>query len=61
MRFLFLSQEILHQHFLRHKILHVYFGVYCFFAIKNKRTNISDTNNCNAKNDVAKINPQTFL
>ena len=26
--------------FLRHRILHVYFGVCCFFAIKNKCTNI---------------------
>ena len=39
---------------------HIYFSVCCFFAIKNKCTNISDTNN-NAKNDVAKIKPQTFL
>ena len=42
-----------------------YFGVFCFFAMKYKGTNISDTNNCNAKtfeakNDVAKINPQKF-
>ena len=59
----FLRQEILHQHFLRLKNLHVYFGyvsVCGFFAIKNKCTNICDTNNCNAKNfdaknDVAKI------
>ena len=56
----FLRQEILHQHFLHHKILHIYFGECCFFAIKNKCTNICDTNNCNAKNfdaknDVAKI------
>ena len=63
---LFLRQEILHQLFLRRKILHIYFGVCCFFAIKNKCTNICDTNNCNAKNfdaknNVAKINPQKFL
>ena len=56
----FLRQEILHQHFLGYKILHIYFGVCCIFAIKNKCTNIYDTNNCNAKNfdaknDVAKI------
>ena len=62
----FLRQEILHQLFLRHKILHIYFGVCSFFAIKNKRTSICDTNNCNAKNfdtknNVAKINPQKFL
>ena len=30
----FLRQEILYQHFLRYKILHIYFGVCCFFAIK---------------------------
>ena len=65
-RFFFLRQEILHQHFLRHKILHIYFGVCCFFAISNKCTNICDTNKRNAKNfvvknDVAKINPQTFF
>ena len=65
MRF-FLRQEILYQHFLRHKILHIYFGVCCFFAINNKCTNICDTNSCNAKNfdaknHVAKINPQSFL
>ena len=62
----FLRQEILHQHFLRQKILHIYFGVCCFFAIKNKCTNICDTNNCNAKNfdaktDLAKIKPQKLL
>ena len=63
----FLRQEILHQDFLRHKILHIYFGMCSLFAIiKNKCTNICDTNNCNAKNfdaknDVAKINPQKFL
>ena len=61
-----MRQEILHQHFLRHKILHIYFGVCCFLAIKNKCKNIFDTNNYNAKNfdaknDVAKINPQKFL
>ena len=50
----FWRQEILHQHFLHHKILHIYFGVYSFFAIKNKCTNICDTNNCNAKNFDAK-------
>ena len=55
----FFLQEILHQHFLRHKILLIYFGVCCFFAIKNKCTNIRDISNCNAKkfdakNDVAK-------
>ena len=64
--FFFWGQEILQQHFLRHKLLHIYFGVCCFFnAIKNKCTNICDTNNCNAenfdaKNDVAKIKPQSF-
>ena len=52
--------------FLRHKILHIYFGVCSFLAIKNKCTNTCDTNNCNAKyfdakNDVAKINPQKLL
>ena len=62
----FLRPEILHQPFLHHKILHIYFDVCCFFAIKNKCTNICDTNNCNtknfnAKNDVAKIIPQNFL
>ena len=62
----FLRQEILQQHFLRHKTLHIYFGVCCFFAFKNKWTNICYTNNCNAesfdaKNDVAKIKPQKFL
>ena len=62
----FLRQEILHQHLLRHKILHIYFGMCCFFAISNKCTNICDTNKCNAKNfdvknDVARINWQTFL
>ena len=35
-----MRQEILHQHFLRHKILHVYFGVFSLFAIKNKGSNI---------------------
>ena len=61
-----LRQEILHRHFLRHKILLTYFGVCSFFAIKNKCTNICDTNICTQKilmqkNDVAKINPQKFL
>ena len=60
-----MRQEILHQLFLRHKILHIYFGVFSFFAVKNKCTNICDTNNCNAKNfdpknDVAKIKTQNF-
>ena len=32
----------MHQHFLHHKILLIYFGVCCFFAIKNKCTNICD-------------------
>ena len=64
--FFFLGQEILNQHFLGHKILHIYSDVCCFFAIKNKCTNICDTNNCNAKffdakNDVAKIKSQKFL
>ena len=36
--------------FLRNKILHIYFGVSCFFAINNKCTNICDTNKYNAKN-----------
>ena len=62
----FLATKNLHQHFLRLKFLHIYFSVCCFFAIKNKCTNICDTNNCNAKNfgaknDVAKINPQKYL
>ena len=62
----FLRQEILQRHFLRNKILHIYFGVCCFFAIKKKCTNIRYKNNCNAenfdpKNDVAKIKPQKFL
>ena len=61
----FLRQEILHQRILRHKILYIYFGVCCFFAIKNKCTNICDTKNCNAKNcdaknDAAKIKLQQF-
>ena len=61
-----MRQEILHQLFLRHKILHIYFDVCSFFAIKNKCTNICDTNNCNAKNfdaksDVAKIFAKKFL
>ena len=64
-RFFFATRNF-HQHFLRHKILHIYFSVCCFFAIKNKCTNIFDPNNCNAKNfdaknDVAKIKPQKFL
>ena len=51
--------------FLRQEILHIYFGVCCFFAIKYKCTNICDANNCNAKNfdaknNVAKIKPQIF-
>ena len=54
MRF-FLRQEIWQQHFMHHKILHIYFGVCCFFAIKNKCTNICDKNNCNAKNFDAKM------
>ena len=46
-----MRQEILHQRFLHYKILNIYFGVCSFFAIKNKCTNICDTNNyCNAKN-----------
>ena len=62
----FLLQGILYQHFLRHKILHIYYDVCSFFAIKNKCTNICDANNCNAKkfdakNDVAKLKPQKFL
>ena len=56
-----MRQEILHQHFLRHKILHIYFGVCCFFAIKNKCTNICDTNNCNAKTLMQKMMLQKFL
>ena len=61
-----MQQEIFASKFLRHKILLIYFGVCSFFAIKNKYTNIWDTNNCNAKNfdaknDVVKINPQKFL
>ena len=61
----FLQQEILHRHFLCHKILHIYFRVCCFFAIKNECTNICDTNNCNAKkfdakNNLAKIKSQKF-
>ena len=64
--FFFLQQELLHQHFLRRKVFHFYFGVCCFFAIKNKCTNICNTNKCNAKKfdakyDVAKIKPQKFL
>ena len=45
----FFAEEILHQQFLRHKILLIYFGVCCFFVIKNKCTNICDATNCNAK------------
>ena len=61
-----MRQEILHQLFLRHKILHIYFGSCSFFAIKHKCTNICNTNNCNAtnfdaKNDVTKINPQKLF
>ena len=63
---IFLTIYFCTRFFLRQEILHLYFGVCCFFAIKNKCTNICDTNNCNAKNfdtknDVAKINPQKFL
>ena len=48
------------------KFSHIYFGVCCFFAIKNKCTNLCNTNNCNAKNfdainNVAKIKLQKFL
>ena len=55
-----MRQQILHQLFLRHKILHIYFGECFVFAIKNKCTYICDTNNSNAKNfdaknEVAKI------
>ena len=57
----FFLQEILHQHFLRLKLLHIYFGVYCFFAIKNKFSNICNAKNFDAKNDIAKIKPQKFL
>ena len=51
----FWRQEVLNQHFLRHKTLHIYFGVCCFFAIKIKCTNICDTNNCNAKISMQKM------
>ena len=49
-----MRQEILHQLFVRHKILHIYFSVCSFFPIKNKCTNNCDANNCNAKNFDAK-------
>ena len=52
----FLRQEILHQHFLNHKILHIYFGGCFFFVIKSKCTNICDTHNGNAKNFDSKYN-----
>ena len=62
----FVDKKFLHQHFLRHKISHIYFGVCCFFAINNKCRNIFDTNNCNAKifdakNDIAKKNTIIFV
>ena len=65
-RVFFLRQVILHQHFLRHKILRIYFAcVVSLLSNINVQIFVTQTIVMQKiliqKNDVAKTNPQTFL